>query len=401
MKKVLRKIASLVKTETILFMAGIVAILSMFWVPPSLAYLDYIDFSVITLLFCLMTVVAGFQHSGVFFLIAQKILTRITNTRALAYVLVFLCFFSSMWITNDVALITFVPLAIMLLSMTGRKELLIPVVVLQTIAANLGSMLTPVGNPQNLFLYSYYQLTMEEFMAITLPATVISFILLWLMLLFIKKEPVSNVLTGNNQPAISLAAQQAAAGRRPFSLLLYSALFLLCLGCVNRWIDYRLTLLIVLGGVLVFDRSILKKVDYALLMTFLFFFIFVGNISHLSRVKDFLAGMMEGRELWVSLLTSQIISNVPAAVLLAPFSGASKALILGTNIGGLGTLIASLASVISYKIYCRSEGANPGKYLAVFTLFNLLFLAIMVCYLFTLSIQQWGFGVIYNALRRV
>lgn len=383
MSKVWRKILTLFKTETVLLLAGGAAILSMFWVPPSFAYLDYIDYSVIALLFCLMTVVAGFQHSGVFFFLAKKILKRIGNTRALASVLVFFCFFTSMWITNDVALITFVPLALMLLSMTGRKELLIPVVVLQTIAANLGSMLTPVGNPQNLFLYSYYQLRLEDFLALTFPVMAISFLLLWVILRFIKKEPLRNDLIGNGWPDVSMAGQEAAAaGRRPFSILLYSLLFLLCLASVNRWLDYRLTLVLVLGGVLAFERSILKKVDYGLLLTFLFFFIFVGNISHLPGIKEFLAGVMEGRELWVALLTSQVISNVPAAVLLAPFSGASQALILGTNIGGLGTLIASLASVISYKFYSRSEGANPGRYLASFTLYNLLFLVVLVCYLF-------------------
>lgn len=381
MGKVLQKMVVLVKTETILVIAGAGAILSMFLVPPSIAYLGYIDFGVISLLFCLMTVVAGFQRSGVFLLVAGKILKKVTDTRTLAYVLVFFCFFSAMWITNDVALITFVPFAVMLLSMTGQKELVITVVVLQTIAANLGSMLTPVGNPQNLYLYSYYQLSLAEFLAITLPATAISFILLWLVLLFIKKEPLENALRRDDQPAVFYPDQQAAGGQRPFALLFYGLLFLLCLGTVNRWVDYRLTLLIVFGSVLLFDRPILKKVDYALLLTFIFFFIFVGNISHFPGIKEFLAGVMAGRELWVSLLTSQIISNVPAAVFLAPFSGAAKPLILGTDIGGLGTLIASLASVISYKIYCRSAGANPGRYFAIFTLYNLLFLVILVFYL--------------------
>ena len=268
----------------------------------------------------------------------------------------------------------------MMFAMTGQTGLLIPVVVLQTIAANLGSMLTPVGNPQNLFLYSYYRLALGEFLALTFPAAAISFILLGALLFFIKKKPLSNAMPENG-PVASVAEPQTPAGRRSFFLLLYSVLFLICLGCVNRWIEYRLTLLLVLGGVLAFDRSILKKVDYGLLLTFLFFFIFVGNISRLPGIKEFLAEVMQGRELWVSLLTSQIISNVPAAVLLAPFSGAFKSLILGTNIGGLGTLIASLASLISYKIYCRSAGASPGRYLAVFTLFNLLFLAVIAGYL--------------------
>lgn len=381
MNQVLRKMILLVKKETVLCLAGAAAILSMFWVPPSRAYLDYLDLRVLALLFCLMTVVAGFQRSGFFALVAQKILARISNTQALARVLVFLCFFSSMWITNDVALITFVPLAIMLLTMSGQTGLLIPVIVLQTIAANLGSMLTPVGNPQNLYLYSYYGLTMGDFVAITVPVTVVSFILLWLMLFLIKKEPLASALAGPGRPDLSAAAPQVAEGRRSSFLLLYSVFFLISLAAVNRWLDYRLAFLIVLGGVLAFDRPILKKVDYALLVTFCFFFIFTGNIGCLPGIKDFLAGVMAGRELWVAILTSQVISNVPAAVLLAPFGGDPEALILGTNVGGLGTLIASLASLISYKLYARSAGANPGRYLAVFTLFNLIFLAVILCYL--------------------
>ncbi|HEY8392240.1 MAG TPA: SLC13 family permease [Capillibacterium sp.] len=381
MGKGLRKMVLLLKTETVLCIAGAVAILSMFWVPPSRAYLDYIDFSVLALLFCLMTVVAGFQRSGFFFLVAQKILARIDNMRALARVLVFLCFFSSMWITNDVALITFVPLAIMLFGMTGQRDLLIPVVVLQTIAANLGSMLTPVGNPQNLYLYSYFRLTLQEFLGITLPVTLVSFVLLWLLLFVFKKQAIVNDSTGENRPVLAAAAPPVTEGRRPYLLLLYTVLFLFSLAAVNRWLDYRLAFLIVLGGVLAFDRSILKKVDYALLVTFCFFFIFVGNVSHLPGVKEFLAGAMAGRELWIAVLTSQVLSNVPAAVLLAPFSGDPEALILGTNVGGLGTLIASLASLISYKLYARSARANPGRYLAVFTLFNLSLLAVILCYL--------------------
>lgn len=380
MKKFWRKICHLIQTETI-FIAGAAALFSMLWAPPSLSYMDYIDFRVLTLLFCLMTVVAGFQSSGVFFLLAGKILKRINNTRALSGVLVFLSFFTSMFITNDVALITFVPFAIMLLLLIGQKELLIPVLVLQTIAANLGSMLTPIGNPQNLFLYSYYRLTMAEFLAITLPVTVISLILLWLMLFFLKKEEFSVALLGNNRSTFSLAGQQTCGRRQIFGILLYGLLFLFCLGCVNRLIDYRLALLIILGGILAFNRQLFKKVDYALLLTFLFFFIFVGNVSHLSGIKEFLSDLTDGRELWVSLFASQIISNVPAAVLLAPFSEGYKDLILGANIGGLGTLIASLACVISYKLYCRTEDARPGRYLGIFTIYNSLFSLIIVAYL--------------------
>jgi Na+/H+ antiporter NhaD/arsenite permease-like protein len=375
-----RKILSYIKSETVLVLVAAATALSMFWEPPSAAYLGYIDLNVIALLFCLMTVVAGFQNTGVIFLIAQKLLRRITNTRSLAFVLVFLSFFSSMWITNDVALITFVPLSVMILALVKQEKMLIPVVVLQTIAANLGSMLTPIGNPQNLYLYSFYQLQLKEFIVITLPVTLISALLLWLMLLLVKREPLGSNNSGMKQMTVSVS-YEPKSDRQPFSPFLYGVLFLFCLGCVVRYIDYRLTTGIVLISVLAYDRSILKRVDYALLLTFVFFFIFVGNINQLSGIKEFLATVMEGKELWISLLTSQIISNVPSAVLLAPFSEAYKSLILGTNVGGLGTLIASLASLISFKIYCRQKGARSGKYLLTFTIYNLLFMAVIIGYL--------------------
>lgn len=373
MKLLRSKLQQFIKTETVLCISGLAALLSMLFVPPSMEYITYIDFRVLGLLFCLMAVVAGFNKTGLFLLLSEKILMRVANIRSISLVLIMLCFFSSMWITNDVALITFVPFSILILTMTGQTKFIIRVVVLQTIAANLGSMLTPVGNPQNLFLYSEYNVPIGEFLWITLPFTIIALILLFISVLFIPKEHLSFTVT----------SKEKTDNHKPYTIALYSSLFLVCLACVLRLIDYRITLLIVLFCILLFDRAVIKKVDYSLLLTFVCFFVFVGNIGSIPVIRDFLASLLEGRELLVSILASQIISNVPAAVLLSAFTTNYKAMILGTNLGGLGTLVASLASLISYKFYSRTEGAKPGKYLGVFTLYNVIFLILLClgCYL--------------------
>jgi Na+/H+ antiporter NhaD/arsenite permease-like protein len=312
-----------------------------------------------------MAVVAGFNETGVFLQLSRKLLSKVVGIRSLSLILILLCFFTSMWITNDVALITFVPFAIMVLNLAGQAKFIIRVIVLQTIAANLGSMLTPVGNPQNLYLYSFYNIPIFEFLKITFPYTVVSLVLLLITILCIKKEPLS----------IELTKEASGSDKNTYKIVIYSLLFLVCLACVLRLLDYRITAVIVLVTILFVDRVVLKKVDYSLLLTFVFFFIFVGNMGNIPAVKEVLASLLSAKELPVSIAASQIISNVPAAVLLSAFTDNYKALILGTDIGGLGTLVASLASLISYKFYCRTAGAKPGRYLLIFTVYNLIFLA--------------------------
>lgn len=365
MKTILQKIHNFIKAETVLSISGAAALLTMFFVPPSAKYISYLDFRVLTLLFCLMAVVAGFNETGAFLILSEKLLKKVVGIRSLSFVLIMLCFLTSMWITNDVALITFVPFSVMVLTLAGQSKYMIRVVVLQTVAANLGSMLTPVGNPQNLYLYSFFNIPILEFLKITAPYTAVSFVLLCIAVLFIKKEPLELEV-----PEITRIIK-----KRSYTFAMYSTLFLICLACVLHFLDYRAMLLIVLSFLLGFDRKVLRKVDYALLLTFVFFFVFVGNLGNLPQVKDFLSNLLTKKEFPVSLAASQVISNVPAAVLLSAFSDKAEALILGTDIGGLGTLVASLASLISYKFYCRTEGAKPGKYLGVFTLYNVLFLA--------------------------
>ncbi len=377
-----QKLLHLVKMEAVLCIAGAAVAASMFFTPPTLDYLTYVDFRVLALLFCLMAVVAGAGETGLFLKLSERLLNRCKNTRALIFILVLLCFFTSMWITNDVALITFVPFAILLLTMAGQERHLIFTIVGQTIAANLGSMLTPVGNPQNLFLFTYYRYSLWDFIQTTLPITLVSLGLLFTILLFVRGEPLKikaqEADATENTLRLCMVKSEPLQVKKEVKLtLLYFLLFILCLLCVLRILDYRITFLIVFLAILIFDRGILKKVDYSLLLTFLCFFLFVGNIGQISAARDFLGGLLDGRELPVAVLLSQIISNVPAAVLLSSFTENSKALLWGTNLGGLGTLVASLASLISFKYYCRLEGARPLRYLGIFTLYNLLFLALL------------------------
>jgi Na+/H+ antiporter NhaD/arsenite permease-like protein len=384
MKTLYHNFIYFIKTEIVLFISALAALLTMFFVPPSIDYIDYLDLRVLSLLFCLMIVVAGLNETGIFLLLSKRLLHKINNTRSLYFLLVLLSFFSSMFITNDVALITFVPFAIMILNMTGLSKHLIPVIVLQTIAANLGSMLTPIGNPQNLYLYTYYDISLYEFFKITCPYTAISFILLCGMILLLRKEPLPT----------SFAEDNKTDEKKTYTVALYCVLFIVCLLCVMRMIDYRITLFFVIISVLIFERKILRKVDYCLLLTFLSFFVFVGNLGNIPEIKDFLMHLLFNKELPISIAASQIISNVPAAVLLSAFTKDYRALILGTDIGGLGTIVASLASLISFKFYCKTKDSQPGKFLGLFTLYNILFL-IILCSYYYISFH-FVFNVIVN-----
>ncbi len=357
-------IRSFVRREPVLLIAALAAMVSCFFVPPDAEYLGYLDLRTLSLLYCLMTVVAGLRQAGLFAHLAHSLCQRTSSLRALALLLVLLCFFSSMLITNDVALLTFVPFAVVVLGMADRKKELIHIVVLQTVAANLGSMLTPVGNPQNLFLYSYYDLSIGDFLRVTLPVWLLSLLLI----------SVSCLLFDRSRMEIFLG-EEPGIDRR--GLILYLALFVLCLTVVLRLLSWPVMLAALLAVLLIFDRRILLKADFMLLLTFVAFFIFAGNLARIDAVSALLRRLLAGREYPVTLLTSQIISNVPAALLLSGFTDQSRALLLGVNIGGLGTPIASLASLISMKLYSHSDHAHTGRYLLEFTAVNLLLLLIL------------------------
>lgn len=390
----LQKINQFFKKERVLVIAAVFAVFTMFLVKPSKAYIGYLDFRVLALLFSLMAVVAGLQKNGVFLRLSERLLLRVKSVRSMCYVLILLCFFSSMWITNDVALITFVPFAVLMLKLTGRENDMIYVIVMQTIAANLGSMLTPVGNPQNLYLYSFYHLKELDFFGITVPYVLFSFIILSLISLIIKKEPINQLdYSAFDQKTLQSELNVKAAGidvnplteyqtskGNTLHIVMLAMLFLLCLGTVMHLIDYRLTLGVVILVIGFLDRKIFGMVDYSLLLTFVCFFIFSGNLGNVKAINLFISKAIESREVLASILLSQIISNVPAAVLLSNFTKNAEHLIIGTNLGGLGTIIASLASLISYRIYLKTEKPLFVKYLALFTLANVGILILLIMF---------------------
>ena len=356
--------------DPVLMAAWILAIISAFFVKPSKEYIGYIDFRSLGILWSLMVIIQGFKENSVFEKIAAALLKKVNKSWQLAAVLIFLCFFSSMLITNDVALITFVPFAIMLLSSCKKDQLLIPVIVLQTIAANLGSMLTPIGNPQNLYIYGSTGMNILQFFGTMLPYSALSAVLL-LITLFLLPDKNSTI----NASKDSLLTSRF--GSR-IQIIIYLCLFVVALLSVVRLIPWYILLLIVFVVVGGMDYKILFRADYILLLTFIGFFIFTGNIGKIDEIKNFLSAVVKGREFYISIIASQALSNVPATLMLFGFTDNYKELLAGVNVGGLGTLIASMASLISFKAFSKEFREKSGKYLLAFTFANIVFLAFML-----------------------
>lgn len=349
-----------VKKECVLVIAVTLAILSSFISMPKLSY---IDFKVLILLFNLMVVVAAFKELKFLDSIAIGLLKKCNTYTSISLALVFITFISSMIVTNDVALITFVPLSIVIARKANINVL--KIVVFQTLAANLGSSFTPMGNPQNLFIYSFYNLSPIDFFKITLPIVILA--VLFLVLLVFKDKKMN----------LSLDLEDVKIDNKR-DVYLFGGLFLIILLSVFHVIDYKVTFLITIVMVLILNKKLFSQVDYSLLITFIGFFIFVGNISTMDVVKNFMEGILNSPKstFLASVLSSQVISNVPATMLLSGFTDHFKELLLGVNIGGMGTLIASLASVISYKIYASEFGND--NYMKSFTFYNILGLIIFV-----------------------
>ncbi|MBR6766659.1 MAG: citrate transporter [Clostridia bacterium] len=362
----LERIKSFVKKETVLCVAAVCAVITMFFVPPGPEYIEYIDFRVLCLLMCLMAVVAGFRGEGAFQWLTSQILRRVRNGRLLSITLVLLPFFCSMLVTNDVALLVFIPFTLALLMQLGCAKAMIPIAVLQTVSANLGSMATPVGNPQNLFLYAAFNLGAGEFFSVVLPLTAVSLVCL---------VAASFPVLPRSLPEQKIEDEKIRSIR---NLLIYGILFVLCLLTVFRIVPYQLTTVVIIAALLFIERRLLKEIDFMLLLTFVCFFIISENLGRLEAVRDFLKNLLGRNTLLTSVGASQVISNVPAAVLLSGFTDQWRALLAGVNIGGLGTPIASLASLITLKLYLRAPGANPIKFLGVFTVANIAGLLILI-----------------------
>lgn len=374
------KVIGFIKKDTVLCVATTLAMVSAFFVKPTLNYVNYIDFRVLGILLSLMTVMAGLQRNGLFDMIGSSLLKRTKNTMQLSLVLVFLCFFFSMFITNDVSLITFVPFAMLTLRKCNQEKLLILVIIVQTLAANLGSMLTPIGNPQNLYLYNLAEMKMSTFIGIIGPYTLASGILLLLSVAVVcrKKEKIEFTLEENNGDH-EIEKERLHLRRKTHQKnAVYLILFLMSLLVVVRVLPYYVAFIVVFVTVFIMDRQVLKTVDYSLILTFIAFFIFTGNIGEIETIRNVLQEFVSGREVGVGIAASQVISNVPAALLLSGFTKDYAKLLVGVNIGGLGTLIASMASLISYKIYAHHYNEQKGKYFRWFTIANVGYLAVLL-----------------------
>lgn len=387
-KYALKKISEYVKNEVVFSIALILAIISAFIIKPDKEYISYIDYRTIALLFCLMTIMQGFISTGVFKLLAKKLLFHVSTFRQLYIVLVVLCFVCSMWITNDVTLITFVPFTILVLKMAHLEREMIPVIVLQTVAANLGSMCTPVGNPQNIYLYSVSGMSVMDFIKVMGPLSIISLIMILLVCLLHKNYEVDVNLSGSsNLPD----GGRLLSGENIILLILFA----LSLLTVARILPYQCLFIIIICvciilNIVFHEKLLFLSIDYNLLLTFIAFFVFIGNMGRIDIVRTIINAILSGREVIVSFLCSQVISNVPTAILLSGFTTEYKALMIGVNIGGLGTVIASLASLISYKFYAQEikkekEQDNYvdcensiGKYMLHFTIVNVSMAVVLI-----------------------
>ena len=368
---VLTAIRSRAKRETVLLISLAAALSTLFFVPPSTAMARHIDWKVLACLYCLMAAVGGAKNSGVFSVAASHLARLSGSTRSLSGTLVVITFFSSMAITNDVALITFVPLSLLVLAGTPRPMTRILTIVLQTVAANLGSSLTPIGNPQNLFLFSRYGMSLSAFVAETAGIVAIGGALLVVSLGAIRKEPVVYRIPADKVPVDI-----------PRSIA-FGALFLASVMVVFGTLPFVPVCVAATVTVAVFDRRLARTLDYGLLLTFVCFFVCTGNLGDIPGVSSFLTSVASKRPLATGILASQAISNVPAAILLSDYTNESGELIRAVSIGGLGTLIASLASVISFKFFARERPGETSKYLIVFSVVNAAYLVILWLFAYT------------------
>ena len=363
-KEIAAHVLSFVKKNAVMFIAMIAAAVTSIIVPPDAEYLSYFDLKTLSCLFCVLAVVCALKNIRFFYMLAHKVVELFKNARMSVLALVYITFIGSMLIANDMALLTFLPLGYIVLHSTGKEKYMAFTFIMQNIAANLGGMLTPFGNPQNLYLYSKFNIPTGEFMAIMAIPFIISIVLITLScVIFVKTEP--------------LEIEEEKITLEPKRTVLYLALFALSIAIVFRGIPYWIGLIVIPAALLFADRKALGQVDYPLLLTFVFFFIFAGNMSRIESVRAAMSFLLEKNTLLFSTLSCQIISNVPSAILLSQFTDNYRELLVGVNIGGAGTLIASLASLITFREYVKHNPKKAGSYILKFSLFNFAFLAIL------------------------
>ncbi len=352
-----------IKKNIVLVIAIIAAIVTSIIIPPDSKYISYFDFKTLTCLFCVLAVVCAFKNINFFYIIALKIVKTFRNLRLAILVLVYITFIGSMLIANDMALLTFLPLGYYVLTTASKEKYMAFTFIMQNIAANLGGMLTPFGNLQNLYLYSFFNIPNDEFIRIMFPPFILSIVMITVCCLFVKKEP--------------LLIKEEISNLNAKKTIVYSILFVIAIAIVFRGIPYYLGLIVIPIVLFFMDRQALKMVDYPLLCTFVCFFIFAGNMARVDTVRDVFSYLLNQNTLIFSICSCQVISNVPSAILLSQFTNNYAELLVGVNIGGAGTLIASLASLITFREYTKNNPQKVGYYLAMFSAFNFGFLIIL------------------------
>ena len=356
---------SFARKNVVMLIALVLAAVTSFIIKPDEKYLGYFDFKTLSCLFTVLAVVCALKNIKFFYIIAKKIVSVFKTAKISVLALVYITFIGSMLIANDMALLTFLPLGYFVLSSTGKEKYMAFTFIMQNVAANLGGMLTPFGNPQNLYLYSFFEIPTLEFVLIMLAPFVFSITLITICcLVFVKSEP--------------LYIKEDEVKLPKVRTIIYLLLFALSILIVFRGIPYIVGLIVVPIALLIMDRRALLKVDYPLLLTFVFFFIFAGNMARIDAVRDFFSMLLEKNTLIFSTLSCQVISNVPSAILLSQFTTNYKELLLGVNIGGVGTLISSLASLITLREFVSHSPKEAKKYILIFSAFNFTFLILLL-----------------------
>ena len=362
----LTRTTTFLKREAVLCIAFICACASVTITGDVVAIADYVDWRVISLLFCLTSATAGLSESGAIDRASRALVAGDRSKRLVCFALVMLPFFVSMLVTNDVALLSVVPIAIIALEAAGWRKSIPLVIVLQTIAANLGGMLTPIGNPQNLFIFTTFGLTTGDFFVALAPFGLLAFVIL----------AACCIAMGKGRARVRIDASAKPFDAHRFGL--HATLFVLSVLAVVRIIPYQVVVGIIIVTLAMFDRPVFAKIDYGLLATFICFFVFSGSLAHIPTVQASLGSLMQSHPMLTALLASQVISNVPASVLLAEFTGNWHSLLVGVDLGGLGTPVASLASLIAFRIYLQSRGASSSAFMSRFVVANVAVLAAMV-----------------------
>ncbi|MBE6692244.1 MAG: citrate transporter [Ruminococcaceae bacterium] len=359
----MQTIIGFAKKNVVMLIAFFCAVITSFIVPVDNEYINYFDFKTLSCLFCVLAVVCALRNINFFYMLAGKLVSKFKTLRSAILALVYITFIGSMLIANDMALLTFLPLGYIVLKTTGKEKYMAFTFIMQNISANLGGMLTPFGNPQNLYLYSRFSIPDLEFISIMATPFAVSVFLITVCCLFIKPEPI----TQPDEPIF------IPKGRATILLLLFA----LAIAIVFRGIPYVVGLVVIPSALFFMDKKALRDVDYPLLLTFVFFFIFAGNMARIEPVREMISALLAKNTLLFSVISCQFISNVPSAVLLSNFTTDYPSLLIGVNIGGVGTLIASLASLITFREYTKEQSGRTASYILKFSALNFSFLFIL------------------------